>query len=226
MLVRTSGIFAFLITLSFFLQGCKKDTPPTVVKATVVDMYTQEPLPGVCTFVHKWHETEKKYVLFTVLYTDENGFMEFGNEENPDFTFREMHKTGYVVKDNTIYDSFVNFEKGKINEGVIPLIPLDSWLNLRVDKVTPGTSKIYLSVYSPILKNEIGASQGRVPLMRSELELSEGQSYAQFPAVASNEMLSIHWDFKPLTPWSPFTTPFSDSVFVTRGDTSAINISY
>jgi hypothetical protein len=54
MLVRTSGIFAFLITLSFFLQGCKKDTPPTVVKATVVDYYTREPLEGVAVTIYKW----------------------------------------------------------------------------------------------------------------------------------------------------------------------------
>lgn len=217
---------AVLLAILLFPLGCKKEVSPTVVKATVVDYYTQEPLAGVSVFAEKWHADQGRYELLSIIYTDTKGYFEFGGESNPDFVLREMRKSGYLIKDNTIYDSFTNFETGKVNEGIIPLIPLDSWLSLTVNKVSPGKSKIYLSVFSHILNSEIRASQGRVPLMRDELELTEGQTYTQFPLVASNEMLTIHWDFKPLTPWSPFSTPFRDSIFVTRGDTSAVTITY
>jgi hypothetical protein len=133
-----------------------------------------------------------------------------------------MRKPGYIFKDNTVYDSFDNYQKGSVNEAIIPLYPIDSWLNIQVDKVTSGKSKIYLQVFSPILKSEIGISLGKVTLMQEELELSEGQAYAQFLPVASNEMLTIYWDFKPIST----AYAFRDSVFVTRGDTSSISITY
>lgn len=222
MLFRLSGITVFLISLSFFIPGCKKDASPTVVKATVVDYYTQEPLEGVAITIYKWHKDYLSYRYFTTIYSDSNGYFEFGDEENPDFRIGDLRKPGYIYKDNTVYDSFDNYQKGAVNEAVIPLYPKDSWLNLQVDKVSSGKSKIYLRVFSPILKSEIGISLGKVTLMQEELELSEGQTYAQFLPVASNEMLTIYWDFKPIST----AYAFRDSVFMTRGDTSSFIITY
>ncbi|MBL7806245.1 MAG: hypothetical protein JNN28_00420 [Saprospiraceae bacterium] len=215
-------IICFLaIVISQTFSDCKEPSP-TIVKGKVVDYYTQEPLEGVEITIYKWHKDYLSYRYYTTIYSDSNGYFEFGDAENPDFRIGDMRKLGYVYKDNIIYDSFDNYQKGAVNEAVIPLFPNDCWLNLQVDKVSSGKSKIYLSVYSPILKSEIGISLGKVALMEDELELTEGQTYAQFLPVASNEMLTIYWDFKPIN----LADAFRDSVFVTRGDTSAVTISY
>ncbi len=221
MLVRTTGIFAFLITLSIFLQDCKK-TSPTIVKGMVVDFYTNEPLEGAAVLIYKWHKTREQYLIFTTLFSDINGSFEFVEEDELDFYIGEIRKNGYLPKQNTIYDFIGEIKKNDINEATIPLIPKDSWLNLQVDKVSSGKSKIFLKVISPILKNEIGISFGEVPMQKAELELIEGQSYSQFLPVASNEILKIYWDSKTIN----LGTAFRDSILVTRGDTSSFIITY
>ncbi len=216
---------AVLLAILLFPLGCKKEES-TILKGTIIDFYTNEPLQGAAIFIMKWHKTDEQYQLFKILSSDANGNFEFVEEDNLDFYIGEIHKQGYIVKHSNISNYTGKIKRGEINESIIPLVPFDSWLSLTVNKVSPGKSKIYLSVFSHILNSEIRASQGRVSLMKDELELTEGQTYTQFPLVASNEMLTIHWDFKPLTPWSPFSTPFRDSIFVTRGDTSAVTITY
>lgn len=219
-------IICFLvIVISLTFSDCKEPSP-TIVKGKVVDFYTNAPLAGVAILIYKFNKEREQYLVYATLYSDVNGNFEFVEEENLDFYLGEMRKNGYLPKQNTIDDYIGKIKKNDLTEAVIPLIPLDSWLSLTVNKISSGKSKIYIGVFSHILKSEIGISQGRVPLMKDELDLTEGQTYTQFPLVASNEILTIHWDFEPLIPWSPFSTPYRDSVFVTRGDTSAVTISY
>ncbi len=209
----------WLCLILFF--SCGKESP-TVVNGTVVDKYTGEPLEGVSIDIEKWQEKERGYFYFTTISTDVQGKFSFGDEETPDFIIQRMKKAGYLFKQNTIYDYFDNFKIGKTNEGVIPMIPLDGVLNLKVENLLGVHDTIFLAIFSPLLKSEIGISGGKVSLPNSISVLATGQSFSQNIPLASNEDVTIYWDYKPVI----YSTAFQASANILRNDTVFYTISY
>jgi hypothetical protein len=182
--------------LFFSCSGCKDS--PTVVNATVVDLYTNEPLSNVYVVVQFFDYNRGGYIHYTTLFTDVQGRFSFSEEEKPEFKITQLAKTGYVRKDNTIYDFFENYEEGKINEAVIPLIPEDGILVLKAKNIGAEYDSLYVRVFSPIWSSEFGISLGRAPLDSPIVILHPTETSLQYVPLASNQNITIYWDTVPI----------------------------
>lgn len=207
--------------LLFF--SCGKESPSvTVVNGAVVDKYTGAPIAGVSINIHKWQEIDQGYFLFKTITTDLQGEFSFGDEETPDFQIGQFRKTGYLFKQKAMADLFDNYQKGKTNEGVIKLIPLDGILNLKVENLLGQQDTIFLEIFSPLLKSEIGISGGIVYPPIRMLTLLPGQHAVQNIPLASNQDITVYWDDKPIVR----STASQASVSMVRNDTVYYSIAY
>ena len=214
------SILAVCLLLFF---SCGKESPSvTVVNGAVVDKYTGAPIEEVSINIHKWQEIDQGYFLFKTITTDSQGKFSFGDEETPDFQIGQFRKTGYLFKQKAMTDLFNNYQKGKTNEGVIQMIPLDGILNLKVENLLGQQDTIYLEIFSPLLKSEIGISGGIVYPPIRILDLLPGQHAVQNIPLASNQDITVYWDVKPIV----YSAASQASVSMIRNDTVFYSISY
>ncbi|MDX1912502.1 MAG: hypothetical protein SFV22_13490 [Saprospiraceae bacterium] len=214
------GYLLFIVSMFLFL-ACKDDAP-TVVNATVVDKYTNEPLENV--WVHIWVREDGVPTHDFNIYTNQDGFFTFGDEDHPDFSVYQMWKEGYVHKQNTILDFFSDYQAGKINEGIIQMIPEDGVLALEAKNVTGNFDSIFLRVFSPIYKEEFGLALGHVKLNLPLISLLQDQSYTQNISLASNQEVTVYWDTQPIT--TSTDNALKANVTILRHDTVYYTIEY
>ena len=214
-------IFLATVTLIALIFACTKESP-TIVNGTVVDKYTKKPLEGVSIDINIWREEERGYSYYKTINTDSQGKFSFGSDATPDFRVQRMDFTGYLSKQNTIYDFFENYEDGKINEGVIPMIPLDAVLSLRLENLSGTHDSIFVEIFSPLLKSEIGISGGKVFIPNPISSLTPGQSLTQNIPLASDQEITIYWDYKPISHF----TAIKGAAPIVKNDTVFYTISY
>ena len=209
------------IALCTLIAACTKESP-TIVNGTVVDKYTKEPLEGVSIDINIWREVERGYSYYKTLKTDAEGKFSFGSEATPDFRVQRMDFVGYLSKQNTIYDYFEHYEDGKTNEGVIPMVPLDAVLNLRLENLSGLHDSIFVEIFSPLLKSEIGVSGGKVNISNPISSLTPGQSFTQNIPLASDQEITLYWDYKPINHF----TAIKGAAPIVKNDTVFYPISY
>ncbi|MDX1912501.1 MAG: hypothetical protein SFV22_13485, partial [Saprospiraceae bacterium] len=183
-----------------------------------------EPLENV--WVHIWQMEDGMSTREFNIYTDQNGFFTFGDEDHPDFLLYQMWKEGYLRKQHTLYDFFTNYQDGKINEAVIPLIPEDGVLALETKNVTGNFDSIFLRVYSPIMDVEFGLAQGHVKLILPLVSLLQDQSFTQYLPVASNQEVTVYWATKPFVTIADEANASKGNVTILRHDTVHYTVEY
>lgn len=205
-----------LVLCSFMLFSCRKDSP-TIVNGTVVDKITGEPIDSALIKYTITHEpsidgsanVEPRYV-----YSDNAG--NFFIENIRPLGIFSVQKVGYVTKGQ------VGVKNENVNDITIKMVPNDGLLSLRVENLLGVHDTIFLAIYSPTLQSEADISGGKVKLPIPILILVNGQSYAQTIPLASDQDVTIYWDFKPIT----YSTAFQSSATIVKNDTVFYNISY
>ena len=205
------------IALFALIAACAKESP-TIVNGTVVDKCTGKLLKGVSINVH----IRPEYLFYTTLITDDQGKFSFSGEGSKDFYFGQIRKGGYLFIEKAMEELFDNYQRGKTNEGVIQMIPLDGILNLKVENLAGVHDTIFLEIYSPLLESEIGISDGEVFPPIEKLSLLPDQHYSQDIPLASNQEVTIYWDFKPIN----HSTANKGNTSIMKNDTVFYTISY
>jgi hypothetical protein len=213
------NILPFLpaLLLCFSIFSCRKDSP-TIINGTVIDKFTGVPIDGAIVNYIITHEraadgsanAELKYV-----YSDNTG--KFFIENILPISIFTIEKNGYITKGGQV--KVINEE---INDITVKMVPNDGLLSLKVENLLGVHDTIYLAIFSPILKSEISISGGKVELPIPILMLINEQSFSQNIPLASEQDVTIYWDFKPIT----YSTAFQSLATIVKNDTVYYNISY
>ncbi len=211
----------FYLTIILFLllaASCHKDKT-TIVNGTVVDKITGTPIQGARITFSVYHKDipPPNHREFPSISSDQMGEFSFSNEDP--LQILEISKAGYIFKGQ----GMPAIQRGEINEVKLEIIPKDGILKLNISNSTGLTDTIYYGIYSPAQEKEYAISHG--VFFRESIIVEGLNSKTKIINLASEELISIYWDFAPLQ-FDIKTAPFHDSVYITRNDTTDFNISF
>jgi len=187
-------LFLPVLLLCFsILFSCRKDSS-TIINGTVIDKITGEPIDSALikyTITHERANGSGTWDDLQYVYSDKTG--NFFIENILPLGIFSVQKVGYVTKGQ------VGVKNENVNDITIKMAPNDGLLSLRVENLLGVHDTIFLAIYSPTLKSEADISGGKVKLPIPFLILVNGQSYSQTIPLASDQDVTIYWDFKPIT---------------------------
>lgn len=205
-----------LLVLIFFLSGCSKDDPPTIIKGKVTDRKTGSAIEeaqfriDISTGVNS---TTSEY-----FYTDSKGEFNYTLENLGSIIGSSgVFKPGYVGKTQ------LDLQTGKENVLNISLLPADAFLKVIVSNESGDPRPIYLQIVNPV----IGAESNRPPyylyVKDYPITLSKNEVHEEIFDLPESTTY-LYWDFHLLDPTK--SASFQDSVTVSSNDTINFKITY
>lgn len=220
------NILFILPTLAICLllfHSCGKEKPTvTVVKGLVIDKYTEKPIDNVSILfliTHKPQTDGSSNTEHSDINSDVYGNFYFEN----DLPIRifDARKTGYVSKGGGT--QVATIRQGEVNDITIKMIPKDGYLKILFENFSNQSDSVYVAVYSPSQYSEATISKGVV--LREGVHIQSMSSSTNTISLASEELIDVYWGFSPL-PYDITTSPFHDSVFISRHDTTLFAITF
>lgn len=203
-----------LATLLCSLFSCKKDTPrlPTIVKGTVVDSKTGEPIPNALIEISNrvpkdiGFDNIPEYALsnlqgnFSYTVRSDAAYASLFSISAENFAYKRTDSANYKVIMETT------------NEYSIPLIRSDAVLVLYIKNQTGQQNNVYITINNPTV-----ASEAKSPLYYSPVFSTGEDQYLTLPLVA-NEYTKIYWSLENFISNQTIPT-HRDSVYLLLNDT-------
>ncbi len=214
----------FLLSFSVFLIGlaaCDKDKT-TRVNGTVIDKVTRDPLSDALVEFRISHNevAPPNNYEFQTVFTDVDG--KFNFQSYDPFSIYQVMRQGYLPRGQGTL--VVPLHTG-LNDVIIEMIPRDGVLKLNLENSAGIHDTIYVAIYSALQESALGLSYGYI--LKTHYEIPSASSKEVTLGLASEENIDIYWSF---TPWPTFSSiklsPYHDSVYIIRSDTTSFNISF
>lgn len=201
-----------LIALFCSFFSCKKDPLPTIVKGTVVDSKTGEPIPNALIEISNrvpkdiGFDNIPEYIRsnsqgnFSYTVRSDAAYASLFSVSAENFAYKRTDSANYKVIMETI------------NEYSIPLIRSDAVLILYIKNQTGQQNSVYITVNNPTV-----ASEAKSPLYYSPIFSIGEDQYLTLPLVA-NEYTKIYWSLENFISNQTIPT-HRDSVFLLLNDT-------
>lgn len=221
--MKNTFLAAFL--LSFFcLSSCDKGPVVTIINATIKDSKTGSPVVDAKIECQSRWETSQNGGLIShtdhrYFNSDKNGEFSFSYDNEKPFSITTISKSGYQYKESS-YNLDLGIKRGETNDITIQLVPQDGYLGIQLENQTGLRDSIWFYVTSPtIIKEKLS----RPSPQKGFSVFQAGQSVTTIFPMTTEEMATIHWDFK-----KPGVTgaAFRDSVFLVKYDTAVFNLKF
>ncbi|MCC6281897.1 MAG: hypothetical protein IT262_14935 [Saprospiraceae bacterium] len=201
---------------SFF--SCKKDPLPTIVKGTVVDSKTGEPIPNATVeFYNYLPSRDGQYNEAIPEYASSNAQGNFNYTVRKDAKYASIYSafgdTYTYIRKRLDYEPY-KITMESTNQFTIPLIRYNAAIRLHIKNETEQDGNVYLVISNPTSLAEARTSWGVIKFSPLKINQGEETTYV-FPTVA-NEYTTIYWGGVNFSDNAP---PFSDSLFLYVGDT-------
>ena len=224
-MLNMKNTFLAALLLSFFgLSSCDKGPVVTIINATVKDSKTGSPVVDAKIECQSRWETSRQGSLishtdYRYFNSDKNGKFSFSYDDEKPFSITSISKSGYQYKEPS-YNLDLQIKKGEENNITIRLVPQDGYLGIHLENQTGVHDSIWFYVTSPtIIKEKLSRPSPK----NGPSVLQAGQSVTAIFPMTTEEMATIHWDFK-----KPGTAgaAFRDSVFLVKYDTTIFNLKF
>lgn len=210
---------AFCILL--FACG-KEETGSTVIKGTVSDRKTGEPIEGAVFLIgfvtesKSGNNTMTKYVDFS---TDANGEFVYTEDSNYDYINggSNVYKSGYVPNHT------FGISKGKENILNITLLPVDAVLKITILNQMGLQKPLYFDMTNPDVSKEGNGLTAHYFLNNRPLILSQGEEYTHYFNLPESRNY-LYWDTESFD--KNINASFKDTVLVYSYDTVEYHIIY
>ena len=206
---------------SLLLFSCRTESP-TIVNGLVVDTFTGDPIEGVSLLfliTHKPQADGSSNTEYSYINTNANG--QFYFEHDLPIRLFDAKKLGYVSKGGGTQIAVIG--QGEVNDITIKMIPKDGFLNLLFENSTNQADSVYVAVYSPSQFSEASISNGVI--FREGVLVQNTNLENRVISLASEEIIDIYWGFSPL-PYNITASPFHDSIYIQRNDTTSFSVSF
>ena len=213
--------FYVLFATIYVSFGCHKEAKPTIIKGTVVDRKSGNPIDSARFDIALATQLENNYISedIDIFFTDSKG--KFNHTINSEFDYiagaSTISKPGYVTRMQ------LNMRKGEENELNISLLPEDAVLKIVVVNLSGDTRPFYFNMTNPV----IGADSKQPPyhftLASNPLNLTKDGVYEELFTLPESKNY-VFWDFHILNPIT--AAAFKDSVSVISNDTIVYKITY
>lgn len=208
----------FCLVLSIFPNfSCKKEI---IVFGTVVDSKTGLPVPnaGVSYTLAVGRQPDSINSIYRTEYckTDAEGRFRFGPTDD-NIRILTVNCIGYFSEQP--------FRVKCQEENTLRLVPIDGFLRLTIEHLPDSPIE---QMYSCVLNKTFARLTPFIECYVDRYQIAPDSSTAWVLPLAADEMNYIGWTYEEIDQYitSPFSLPFQDSIYISRGDTADYVIRY